>query len=303
MDRLKKSYFELYHKAPVMYFSLDGEGKLVTVNDTLVATLGYTREELTGRSYKDLLAPAARGDWEKHAPANGRAGDQALALKEETETLWQTRKGAPLDIWIRSVPVYNAEGRFERYRSAALDLTERNRLAKELRTRGDELERSNSWLRVVNRELEEFTHVVSHDLKEPLRTLQAYSNILAEDYSGQLGPDGFQYINHLIKASRRLGILIDDLLALSQAGRVKGVLQVFDLIEAVATVRNDLVGLIQRQEATLLTEGSLPTVSGDQKRITQLLTNLVTNAPQIQQKPGPSGRHWPACRVAARRSG
>lgn len=277
LDRLKESYRDLYHNAPVMYFSLDVEGRLVTFNDTLVRTLGYQRDELTGRSYHDLLAPQVRPTRDQRVRGTGKGAHGGAVHDEEVETLWRTKSGADLDIWIRSVPVLDERGHFVRSRSAALDLTERNRLAHELRTRGDELERTNSRLRLINAELEDFTHVVSHDLKEPLRTLQAYSNILAEDFSGQLGPDGFQYINHLIQASRRLGNLIDDLLALGQAGRIKGAKQVFNLIEVVATVRNDLVGLIQRKEATVLTEGSLPTVTGDQHRITQLLTNLVTN--------------------------
>src|SRR5439155_18902419 len=157
-------------------------------------------------------------------------------------------------------------GRFVRYRNAALDLSEKNRLANELRTRGDELERTNQRLRMINSELEAFTHVVSHDLKEPLRTLQAYSHLLAEEHAAQLGPDGFQYINHLIRASRRLGALIDELLNLSQAGRITREPRVFNLIEVVATVRQDLVHLIQRKEANILTEGSMPDVLGDTVR-------------------------------------
>lgn len=293
LERLKESYFELYHNAPVMYFSLDAGGRLVTFNDTLVRTLGYDREELSGRSYAELVAPVknvSKRDGDAAGVPNKPRMTSLLApfrAPAEIETLWRTKAGATLDIWIRSVPVVDEAGKFVRSRGAALDLTERNRLANELRARGDELERTNERLRGKNAELEDFTHVVSHDLKEPLRTLLAYSNILAEDHSAQLGPDGFQYINHLIQASRRLGNLIDDLLALGQAGRSKGAPQIFDFIETVATVRSDLVGLIQRKEATILTEGSLPTVAGDPQRITQLLTNLVTNGLKYNNNPTP----------------
>ncbi len=287
LERLKESYRDLYHNAPVMYFSLDNAGRLVTFNDTLVRTLGYQRRELVQRPYRDLLAPSALQKWEAHMQNAATLPGKRLPVVDKEETLWKAKNGSVLDVWIRSVPVVNSDGTVVRRRSAALDLTERNRLAHELRSRGDELQRTNRRLRVINAELEDFTHVVSHDLKEPLRTLQAYSNILAEDFSGQLGPDGFQYINHLIQASRRLGTLIDDLLTLSQAGRIKGTLQAFNLIEAVATVRNDLVGLIQRKQATVLTEGSLPTVKGDPRRVTQLLTNLVTNGLKYNSNAAP----------------
>ncbi|MFO0863069.1 MAG: ATP-binding protein [Gemmataceae bacterium] len=173
-------------------------------------------------------------------------------------------------------------------RCSAIDLTERNRLAHQLRNHTQELERANARLRHINSELEDFTHVVSHDLKEPLRTLQAFSHILAEDYAGQLGPDGFEYINHLVHASRRLGVLIDDLLTLSQAGRMAKSWAEFDLTKAIATVRRDLVDMIQRKNAIVLNEGSLPVVIGDSQRITQLLTNLVANGLKYNESSTPT---------------
>jgi PAS domain-containing protein len=60
MERLKESYKDLYHKAPVMFFSLDADGLFVSCNDTLLTTLGYEREDLTGKPYTRLLQPADR---------------------------------------------------------------------------------------------------------------------------------------------------------------------------------------------------------------------------------------------------
>jgi light-regulated signal transduction histidine kinase (bacteriophytochrome) len=128
---------------------------------------------------------------------------------------------------------------------------------------------------------------VSHDLKEPLRTLQAFSNFLAEDYGPQLGPEGQEHINYLIQASRRLGLLIDDLLILSRAGRVTHAPHAFDLAAAIRTVQGDLADLIQRKEAVVRVEGELPAVSGDPERVMQLLANLVGNGLKYNQSPRP----------------
>lgn len=278
LDRLKDSYFDLYHNAPVMYFSLDAEGKFVTFNDTLLRALGYEREQLLNRKYTDIAVKRDDAPLGFEVPSD---------KEQEWETQWRRRDGSLLDVWLRAVAVFDEKGTFARWRSSALDYTERNRLAKELRAYTEELQRTNSRLRHINSELEDFTHVVSHDLKEPLRTLQAYSHLLAEDFSAQLSVDGFQYVNHLLQASRRLGHLIDDLLNLSQAGRTARAPQPFNVIEAVATVRRDLVDLIQRKEAIILTEGTLPTVVGDPQRITQLLTNLVANGLKYNKSPQP----------------
>jgi CheY-like chemotaxis protein len=91
----------------------------------------------------------------------------------------------------------------------------------------------------------------------------------------------------LIRASHRLGLLIDELLNLSQAGRITLAPSVFNLLEVVATVRQDLVDLIQRKQALILTEGSLPEVAGDKVRVTQLLTNLVSNGLKYNTEPMP----------------
>ncbi|GEM_PF-4666477 len=278
LDRLKTSYFDLYHNAPVMYFSLDAQGKFVTFNETLVRALGYDRNELLGREYTDIVTKVSSTPVSFELPSD---------KEEEWETQWRRQDGTLMDVWLRIVPVFDERGKCARWRSSALDFTERNRLANKLQAHTDELQNTNARLRHINSELEDFTHVVSHDLKEPLRTLQMYSGLLAEDFSAQLSTDGFQHVNHLVQASRRLGQLIDDLLNLSQAGRAAKAPKPFNLIETVATVRRDLVDLIQRKEATILTEGTLPTVIGDPQRITQLLTNLVANGLKYNKNAAP----------------
>jgi PAS domain S-box-containing protein len=269
LERLKESYRDLYHNAPVLYFSLDPQGRFATCNETMVRTLGFTREELYGQPYARLLPPEAR--------ARLALDQAAFRMPGEVETKWLKKDGTVIDVWIRSMPLLNEAGQFLRSRSAAQDVTERNRLANDLRTKAEELHKANTQLRRINRELDDFTYVVSHDLKEPLRSMEAFSNFLAQDYGAQLGPEGHENINQIIQASRRQSALIDDLLALSRAGRITRAPQQFDLGTVVETVRSDLADLIQRKGATVRVEGQLPTVSGDPQRLTQLLANLVGN--------------------------
>jgi PAS domain S-box-containing protein len=268
LQRLKESYRDLYNKAPVLYFGLDARGHFVACNETMLRILGYRREALLGQPYTRLLSAGSRGDFLADPTVFQRPG--------ELETQWVKQDGTVIDVWIATTPI-DEHGAFVRSRSAARDVTDRKRLANALRAKAEEAARANAHLRRVNQELEDFTHVVSHDLKEPLRTLEAFSNFLAADYGSVLSGEGQEYISHLIQASRRLGTLIDDLLALSRSGRVIHAPRPFSWDEAVQTVLADLRDLVSRQQATVRVEGPLPPVAGDPERVIQLLSNLVSN--------------------------
>jgi PAS domain S-box-containing protein len=269
LQRLKESYSDLYHQAPVLYFSLDGKGRLVACNDTLLRVFGYARKELIGRPYTVLLEPAVRATYEADPAAMQRPG--------ETETRWVKRDGSVIDVWIGTTTIKDLSGAFYRSRSVARDVTERNQLANALRSTADEVGRANDRLRKINQELEDFTYVVSHDLKEPLRTLEAFSTFLARDYGNVLAGEGQEFLKHLIEASRRLRDLIDGLLALSRAGRVIGAPRAFSWEDVLEIVQGDLSDLIHRRQATVRIDGPLPPAAGDPERMVQLLTNLVSN--------------------------
>ena len=265
LQRLKESYRDLYHHAPVLYFSLDGRGRLVACNETMVRTLGYPREELIGRPYTQLLTPAGRTAY--------RADRRVFQRPGEMENQWVKRDGAVIDVWVGTTTIRTTRASS----SVAQRRPRRDRaqVGNALR-KGGKFGQTNG-LRRINQELEDFTYVVSHDLKEPLRTLEAFSTFLAQDYVPALGDEGREYIDHLIGASRRLGALIDDLLALSRAGRVIHAPRPFAWDEAVDIVRADLHDLIQRKQAVVRVEGPLPPAAGDRERIMQLLANLFAN--------------------------
>jgi PAS domain S-box-containing protein len=279
LQRLKESYRDLYHQAPVLYFSLDARGRFVACNETMLRALGYRREALLGQPYTRLLPARGRSDF--------LANPTVFQHPGELETQWVKQDRTVIDVWIATTTIRDEQGAFVRSRSAARDVTDRKRLANALRAKADEVAQANAHLRRVNQELEDFTYVVSHDLKEPLRTLEAFSNFLATDYGSVLGSEGHEYISHLIQASRRLGALIDDLLTLSRSGRVIHAPRPFSWDEAVQTVLADLRDLISRQQATVRVQGPLPPVAGDPERVIQLLSNLVSNGLKYNKNPHP----------------
>src|SRR5205823_5420549 len=118
--------------------------------------------------------------------------------------------------------VIGREGKVLQTRSVAQDVTTRHRLEAELQEKNDRLARTNEELSRKNKEMDEFTYVVSHDLQEPLRTLIAFSDFLLRDYGDLLDANGQEYVRYLVDASRRMRSLILALLNLSRAGKVTG---------------------------------------------------------------------------------
>jgi PAS domain S-box-containing protein len=251
--------------------------------------LDYDYGNLNGRSFFEMV----------HAddvPELNRVLQEALETGEGHNITFRirARSGAERHVQMDVLTRYSPQNVPLHLRCFFLDITHRvqtdrelRRLAGALHDKAEELQQANTQLRRINRELDDFSYVVSHDLKEPLRTLEAFSTFLAQDYGTQLGLEGQEYITHLIQASRRLRELIDDLLTLSRAGRVINSPQVFDLGGALETTRLDLADLIQRRAAVLRVEGTLPAVTGDPQRVVQLLTNLVSNGLKYNSNPRP----------------
>jgi PAS domain S-box-containing protein len=270
LQRLKESYRDLYHHAPVLYFSLDAAGRVVACNETMLNVLGYPRERILHQDYALLLPPAARSVYQ--------ANPQALLQPGEVETQWRKMDGTIIDVWIGTTIIRDVNNQFVRSRSAARDITENRRLSNALRQHAEQLSRANEQLRRINQELEEFSYVVSHDLKEPLRTIETFSTFLIEDYREKLQGEGLDYLSHVTQASRRLGKLIDDLLTLSRTGRVIHTPRLFDLAAVLSNVLADLHDLIDRRGAVVRIIEPLPSAVGDAERIGQLFSNLITNA-------------------------
>src|SRR5262249_2547191 len=155
-------------------------------NETMLKTLGYPREALLGKPYATLLTPAGKLAFQTDPSVLQRPG--------EIETQGVKQDGSVMDVWIGTQGNRGPAGEFVRPRSVARDVSETKALANALKKKAIALANSVIHLERVNQELEEFTYVVSHDLKEPLRTLGAFSNFLAADYGPQLGAEGMEHI-------------------------------------------------------------------------------------------------------------
>ncbi|AFY92437.1 GAF domain-containing protein [Chamaesiphon minutus] len=140
-----------------------------------------------------------------------------------------------------------------------------------------ELERSNS-------ELDSFAYIASHDLKEPLRGIHNYSNILMEDYARVLDADGVDKLNTVVRLTQRMEDLINSLLHYSRLGRAELSRQPTNLAEVVRQAIDTLRISQPQSSIEFRLPRSLPTISCDRTQISELFTNLLTNAIKYNDK-------------------
>jgi PAS domain S-box-containing protein len=150
------------------------------------------------------------------------------------------------------------------------EIKKRQRVEKQLRKSSIELKRSN-------KELEEFAYVSSHDLQEPLRKIQAFGDLLVEEYGDNLD-EGREYLMRIQNSAQRMSTLIEDLLTFSRVTTKPTTTKAVDLNETIGNVIADLHSRIQKERGEVITKGILPTVMADETHMRQLFQNLISNA-------------------------
>jgi signal transduction histidine kinase len=138
------------------------------------------------------------------------------------------------------------------------------------------LERQADQLMAANESLEQFVHVASHDLREPLTGVAGFATLLRKRYGNELDENGQHFLDEIIAGTKHMEQKIEDLLLLSRAGR--GVPNgPFPLGSAVEEARRSLVGSFKQSGAVLQTS-ELPMVHGDRSMIAQVFQNLFSNS-------------------------
>ena len=179
------------------------DGYFKRLNPAWETVLGYPLQELYDRPFLDFVHP---DDREVTTAEAARLADGNLTVHFENR--YRCADGSYR--WL----LWNAVGlpEEEKIFAAASDITERKQLESTLQDRATALEHAN-------RELESFSYSVSHDLRSPLRAVDGYARIFEEDYASSVDDEGRRLLSVIRGEARRMGVLIDDLLAFSQVGR------------------------------------------------------------------------------------
>ena len=161
----------------------------------------------------------------------------------------------------------------------SIDVSNRKMAEKKVQYYIHELERNN-------KELEEFNYVASHDLREPLRTITSYCDLLSEDLGDKISEDVSQDINFITDATIRMNVLIQDLLQLSRAGRVDLSTEAVDLNKIMLNIKSDLALKIKETNTSIVFD-KLPVILGDMSQLNRVFQNLITNAIKFKSEKDP----------------
>ncbi|MBL4862916.1 MAG: DUF3365 domain-containing protein [Crocinitomicaceae bacterium] len=140
-----------------------------------------------------------------------------------------------------------------------------------------ELTRKNETLERRNLELEQFAHVASHDLQEPLKTVTNYIGLLQEKKGNKIGKDGNLFVNFALKATIRMKSLINDILKYSMAGQVEQLDETIDINALIDDLINDNAASITENNVTI-THAELIGIKGNKTLLKQLFQNLISNS-------------------------
>jgi signal transduction histidine kinase len=149
----------------------------------------------------------------------------------------------------------------------------------ELRNANVHLESLNSRLDASNRELQDFAYVASHDLREPLRKISSFGELLSQSLKDRLTTDERENLGFMVDGASRMQAMIDDLLTYSRVTTQAAPRKMVDLNHVLDELRTlELASRIEETGATLLVPQPLPQVYGDVFQLRQLLQNLIANA-------------------------
>ena len=268
---------DLYNNAPCGYQSLDQEGTIVQINDTELAWLGYTRDEVLGRmKLSDIITADSLKVYQKSFPEFKERG-----WVRDIEYELIRKDGTIMPVSLSATAVRDEAGHYLMSRSTVFDITERKRAEAEILKLNEELEQRvkerTAELEFANRELEAFSHSVSHDLKAPVRAIEGFSRMLMHKYSATLESEPLRMLNIIYSNTRRMSQMIDDLLTFSRTSRKK-VRKTEINFYAMATKAFEQLRHQTPERDLQLNIGELPPAMGDPSLIEQVMVNLLANA-------------------------
>ncbi len=258
----------------------DGQGHFLLWNDSASKLLGRGAADLPPEQWSshyacylpDGVTPCPTDQLPLVRALRGESLQTELMIQQAATEAWVEFTGRPM---------HDDQGKLCGGVVAFRDVTERRQAEREIRRLNDELEQRvqqrTAQLQAANQELEAFTYSVSHDLRAPLRHISGFSKLLSEEYGSTLAPDAQHHLQRIQDGTRRMGLLVDDLLNLARLGRRDLTLRASGLRPIVDEVIAELAPEYVDREVEWKI-GELPFVECDPGLMKQVFQNLLANA-------------------------
>ncbi len=274
----------LIESLPVMVVVTDAKtSRFVRMNRMFEQIFGISPGSMVGSTAYDLLQP-------EEADLTRKTDREALTtgtLVDIAERNISTSAGAKV-FNTKKVPIYDESGAAQYLLAISTDITASKLSEQAIRELNAQLEAKAAQLQSTNKELESFSYSISHDLRAPLRAIDGFAEMIQEDYAAKLDDEARRYLTVIRDNSKRMGLLIDDLLEFSRLGR-QAVTKVeinVDLLvrEVVDEVLHTGSLCASGKPAPRIEVGPLPEIYGDRTLLRQVWINLIANAVKYSSK-------------------
>jgi PAS domain S-box-containing protein len=276
LDDLYNKYFDLYNFAPVGYFTLNKNGLITDVNLAGAVLLGVNKINLINHAFIRFIDHDYRNEFHHHLhkiTEPGQKNKMEIKLQKQDNNLFYA--------YLEIVNIPDTSGELLESKITVTNINELKNKEKELKNYQDTLEekvkKRTDELAKSNSELANFAYIASHDLREPLRMITSFLQLLERRYKDQLDQDANDFINYAVDGAKRLNEMIIDLLEYSKLTNNELNCTQVNLEKVLDNALINLVIPTEENNA-IITHDQLPIVRGDDRLLTMLFQNLIGNA-------------------------
>ncbi|WP_282069409.1 PAS domain S-box protein [Olleya namhaensis] len=268
LEAQKQKYYNIIANMNLGMVELNNNDEILMVNQSFEKMSGYTEAEVIGKNAR-MLFSAEDDDVLKEEREKRKDG-----ISNSYEFKAICKKGKTRHWLVSGAPNYNIDGEVIGSIGIHLDVTDTKSLELQKEKLLEKLEKSND-------ELQEYAHIVSHDLKSPLRSINALVSWLKEDNKGILDDASLQNFGLIESTLEKMEQLITDVLNYSSVGADNSIKSDVDLNSMV----NDLVSMLYIPDHIKIeTKSELPIVKGDKTKLQQVFQNLISNSVKFIDK-------------------
>jgi len=272
----------------------DAEGKIVSANPAAERILGFSLDQMRGKTMTDPCWKAVDeggSDFPSEMHPSIAALRTGKPVRDVVIGIYNSNEKKRRWISVDAVPLFKPgqEKPYQVYTTFS-DITERRLVENVLRESRDllqqrsrELEKVVAELAAVNKELEAFSYSVSHDLRAPLRQIKGFIQLVLDDYGDELSEEGRDYLRRISSLSLRATELINDLLEFSRISGSEMVREDVNLSELVREISQGLQKENPEHKVTMDIEDDVH-ANGDVRLLRVMLVNLINNAWKFSSK-------------------